>query len=112
VPRRLEPNELVPLTITRKPDSARPTWIVTWQDRAGQASTGKEAVPITDLFAEAPRDWAFATRKAEQANSFVLTASEGPKGAERPDDPIVLTFTTAEGGFETQIYLAGVDAVR
>ncbi|TAL78390.1 MAG: hypothetical protein EPN75_10855 [Beijerinckiaceae bacterium] len=78
------PAQAKKIEITREAGQAKPHWRFVW--RGGE--------PTTDLFAEGPEGWAFATRKTGD-NSYSIAAIEMPTAAPATV-PVKLTVTGPE----------------
>lgn len=82
------------VVLTQVPGGAKPQWQLVWRGKA----------QATDLFAEAPQGYAFATRKTG-ANAFSLVAVEVP-AAIGASVPLRLTLTGPDKSYEFPLPLA------
>jgi DsbC/DsbD-like thiol-disulfide interchange protein len=70
------------VTVAADQTAANPTWLLTW----------KGAGPATDLFAEAPDGWSFATHRLADGK-FSLIAVQQPLSGHAAQVPLRLTLT-------------------
>lgn len=90
VPLGLAPKDVVE-KVSVVPDemATTPTWLLTW----------KGDLPPTDLFAEAPEGWAFATHRRPDG-LFSIVAVEQPVSGAAPRVPVRLTLTGSQKAYD------------
>ena len=90
VPAPLPAARTADLTLARV-EGAKPTWTVAWHG----------AVPLADVFAEAPEGFAFDTHKSAAPGQWTLVATQVVKGPGQSKVPVSLTLAGTDGSFVT-----------